>query len=276
MKSLKKPILSLFTLCALFICTQALTSGNAAAKSWFTAASVAVNTWKIDDNGNDNIYLLAGIKQALLIDTGVGRSDLAGFVRTLTKLPVVVINTHGHPDHSGGNSQFSEILAHPDDFGAIRNYMRPNNPQTGSTTQLSPLTDGQHIDLGNRVVEIVTTPGHTPGSICVIDPSTERVFTGDTSNGIVWLFLRESLPLETYLSSLQKLKIRTVGIKTIMTGHADSLDISFLTEMITCTGHIISGDCISEPYNTFAGSASLSRYLRAGVAYDPKKIRNPK
>lgn len=76
--------------------------------SWFTTHKIAPNTWAIDDNGIDVIYLIAGTEHALLIDTGMGIGDLAAEVQKLTSLPLIVANTHGHIDHVSGNGQFPQ------------------------------------------------------------------------------------------------------------------------------------------------------------------------
>src|SRR5512146_3040002 len=84
----------------------------------FTATQVTEGVWRIDDAGADNAYLVAGTEKALLVDTGEGKGDLAKLVRTLTRLPLTVVVTHGHPDHAGGVSQFAEVHVHPDDLEA--------------------------------------------------------------------------------------------------------------------------------------------------------------
>ena len=88
-------------------------------ETWLTAKKIAEKVWCIDDHGGDNMYLVEGKDSALLIDTGTGVADLASFVKTLTQLPVIVVNTHGHPDHSGGNFQYEKIYAQPSDFEQI-------------------------------------------------------------------------------------------------------------------------------------------------------------
>lgn len=267
------PILTIFAV-IIFTSLPARAWNESYTDSWFSSEKVADRTWKISDNGNDNIYLIEGSSRAMVIDTGLGRSDLAAYVKTLTKLPLIVINTHGHPDHSGGNYRFDGVSAHPDDFSAIRNYMHSANPMNGP--RLTAIKDGDRIDLGGRVLEVIGTPGHTAGSICLLDVKTKAVFTGDTSNGLVWLFLRECTPLETYLQSLITLRKRTATATTIMPGHGDPMDISFFGELIACTEHILKGDSGSEPYSTFAGNAMLYRYKRAGVAYNPGNLRGGK
>jgi hydroxyacylglutathione hydrolase len=239
--------------------------------TWFRSSLVAENIWCIDDNGTDNIYLVAGKKKAMLIDTGIGRSDLAKYVKTLTKLPLFVVNTHGHPDHSGGNNSFKTIYAHPADHDAIRRLNA-----FGTRSLLEALKDGDLFDLGGRTIEVIETPGHTPGSVCFIDKEHRIAFTGDTSNMIVWLFLRESLPLEKYLASLKKLNSRAKEFDIIMPGHGGQIDTPFLEELIACTENILNGGCAGETYNTFAGSGKLCSYKRAGVAFDPDNVREKK
>ncbi len=68
------------------------------------------------------MYLVIGQDSALLIDTGTGAGNLLECVRTITTLPLIVVNTHGHPDHAGSNYRFEEIYAHSLDFDAIRQF----------------------------------------------------------------------------------------------------------------------------------------------------------
>jgi hydroxyacylglutathione hydrolase len=147
---------------------------------WFSATEVAEDTWRIDDHGVDNFYLVGGQEKALLIDTGIGGADIMRFVRTLTDLPVVVVNTHGHPDHAGGNAQFAVVHAGEKDFDLIRffassdgrgsmegppvpaewRYTGPENE-----TELVAVGQGFVFDLGGRQLEVIDVPGHTPGGI---------------------------------------------------------------------------------------------------------------
>jgi len=117
---------TLFITCMLgTVLGRAVASGQpqaspAAAEPWLKATKVADEVWRIDDHGSDNMYLVAGESGVLLIDTGLGVARLAEFVKTLTPLPVTVVNTHGHPDHAGGNGQFRTVYAPPADFDAVR------------------------------------------------------------------------------------------------------------------------------------------------------------
>ncbi|MEJ2077584.1 MAG: MBL fold metallo-hydrolase [Acidobacteriota bacterium] len=215
---------------------QAVDNGPAEV-SWFTAESVADGVWRIDDHGGDNMYLVEGTDQALLIDTGLGICDLAAFVQSLTDKPLV--------------------LQDGLDF---------------DSTVLDPIEAGARIDLGGRSLEVIETPGHTPGSICLLDAGNKLLFAGDTSNIPVWLFLDVSLPLDVYLQSLQRLEARAGEFDTIFPGHRTPLDPPFLTELTTCVQNILDGTCKGEPYTSFAGDALQCSCERATVAFDPNKL----
>lgn len=60
--------------------------------------------------------LIGGATQAALFDTGMGISDIQKVAAELTALPIVVLNSHAHPDHVGGNRQFKDILGMDTDF----------------------------------------------------------------------------------------------------------------------------------------------------------------
>ena len=263
---------------------------------WFKAGQVAKNVWRIDDNGSDNMYLVEGTEKALLIDTGTGIGDLRLFVSSLTRLPIIVINTHGHPDHCGSDYQFGEVYAHPADFEMIRNFCSDeyhNDAVTKAKSQnpdflpeivknepelklprLIPIKEGHIFNLGGRKLEVIESPGHTRGSICLLDCKNKLLFTGDNDNTLVWMFLKDSLPLEEYLNTLVLLQKRTGEYSTLLPGHGNTLDISFIDEQIECVKRIINGDCTSEPYKTFVDYARVSYYKRAEIAFDPNNIHS--
>ncbi len=271
---------------------------DSAGPSWFTARKVADGVWCINDHGSDNMYLVEGRQKAMLIDTGLGVAKLNEFVRTLTSLPLIVVNTHGHPDHAGGNYQFKTVYAHPLESAAIketnsedsRKRMAENMVKGAPAEDMVPLEDalrmpaaellalkdGQVFDLGGRKLEVIHTPGHTPGEIVLLDSTNRVVFTGDNDNVLVWLFLPTCTPLEIYLESLKKLQKREGEFDTIMPGHGLPLPKIFVGEQITCVEHILDGTCKGEPYKSFAGEALVCRYKSASVAFDPNNLRAKK
>ena len=127
-------------------------------------------------------FLIVGQARAMLLDTGAEPCDLLKSIRSITQLPLVVLHTHGDGDHTANDDLFPDIHAHPAEFETIRRF-RPN-----LRSNLHPITGLSSFDLGERVLQVIETPGHTPGSICLLDHKNRILFSGDTlSYGPVFL-----------------------------------------------------------------------------------------
>jgi glyoxylase-like metal-dependent hydrolase (beta-lactamase superfamily II) len=259
---------------------------------WFTASEVAPNTWRIVDHATVNVYLVIGRDRAALIDTGYGRANLHRYVQSLTSLPLTVVNTHGHGDHSGADAQFGAVLAHPADFADIERTAasvqrsRSRDPEVPAVDQfdyasdakplaLSPVKDGDILDLGGRQLEIIETPGHTAGEIVLLDRANQQLFAGDHINRLVWLQLPNCLPLEIYLASLEKLAAREADFATIMPGHNEPFDRGVLKEKIACVKGILAGTIGDEAY-TYGASYShgrIAKFERSSVVFNPQNLR---
>ena len=212
-------------------------------------------------------YLIKGQTKDLLIDTGMG---VVPITRALEKLrnsskELVVANTHWHFDHVGGNSHFEKVLVPKnidevagmfngcsqedlEKYGFADGFHQPDG--TDSTPidfdakkfSIAPcrnidpvLKNGYKIDLGNRDIFVIETPGHTPGGVCFCDKSNGLLFTGDMLyEGPLYAFDNESNP-DLYLKSLRKIK-RMLGDKLILhPGHNYPENLSepnFLIEAI--------------------------------------------
>lgn len=149
-------------------------------------------------------FLITGEDVALLFDTGLGIGDIRGVVDELTDLQVVVLNSHTHYDHIGGNHQFETIYAMDTEF--TRGRALNGRPHEAVAEFVSKgwiwmplpegfikdkyhthpfaisriIAEGDVIDVGGRRLEILETPGHAPDSICLIDRDNRILFTGDT------------------------------------------------------------------------------------------------
>ena len=143
-------------------------------------------TWFINFmEGSQNLYLLEGEEKALLIDTGYGTNTLAAFVKTLTDKPLLVANTHFHPDHAGGNGEFPRILLHHNweaDKGAVQ--PGPNLPFDISALPYPDyekvlLCDGDIIDLGNRKIRVLEICAHSNSSLAFLDEDHRFLICGD-------------------------------------------------------------------------------------------------
>lgn len=155
-------------------------------------------TWRIEDSGHVRFFLLTGTKEALLIDSGMTVTHAKEIAESLTKLPIRLLNTHADRDHVGSNHEFEAFYMHPSEAS---NYY---NTQ-GKTGSFLPVQEGDVIDLGDRSLEIIALPGHTPGSIGILDINKRVLFSGDPiQDGMIFMFgvQRE---MHAYLHSLKKL-----------------------------------------------------------------------
>lgn len=265
---------------------------------WYTAKVIGERTWLLDEHGIDNSYLIEGRDSALLIDAGFGVTNLRDFVKALTAKPLIVVNTHDHPDHVGGNYQFSKVHVGVQDIETVRGYLDPNNmkPITDmilkdtpipdslrftdtvnfESTVLVAIRDGHVFKLGNRDIRVISVPGHTPGSICLLDEKNNVLFTGDNSNHEVWLFFDRSLPVATYLQSLQKLSKSKKSFNTLLSGHGPALKKEILEDLMQCSKLIISGKCETKPFQNFLGSGAACTHKTVAIAFDLKKIKQNK
>jgi glyoxylase-like metal-dependent hydrolase (beta-lactamase superfamily II) len=186
-------------------------------------------------------YLIVGTKQALLFDTGMGIADIRAVVRRLTSRPIVVLNSHTHDDHVGGNWEFDFVYGMDTDFtrknakgsredaqaeiaaGEICGELPKNfNAKTYVTKPWRVslfVHDGFKINLGGRTLEIVATPGHTPDAICLLDRANGLLFTGDTYYPApIWLF-RPETDLDAYVASVKRIAALAPEVKVVLGAH---------------------------------------------------------
>jgi len=187
-------------------------------------------------------YLIVGEKRALLFDTGLGIGRISDVTERLTKLPVVAINSHTHPDHLGGNAEFTEIYDEDTPFTRLheqgswdefaRDAIRPERICGKLPVGFDPrayhsrpfhvthlLKDGEQIDLGGRILKVLFTPGHTPDALCLLDRANGLLFTGDTYyRGPIYLFMPET-DWKAYQVSIARLAALEPDLKLLLPSH---------------------------------------------------------
>lgn len=186
----------------------------------------APKTWCLSEFNLVNAFLVEGMEKAALIDTGCGIGNLGEIVRELTKKPLIILLTHGHFDHDGGVKQFPGVPVYlhsadgqtmqqtaammkkmmgSADLNKMRSlYITTRGPVRCPELDVSellklvpaepcdpiydwlPMEDGMTFDLGERVLKVIHTPGHTPGEVSILDETSRTLFSGDTANvGII-------------------------------------------------------------------------------------------
>lgn len=172
------------------------------------------STWQIDDGGV-RFFLLAGKERALLIDSGMTVHNAREIAEELVDVPVALLNTHADPDHIGSNHEFEEFYMHPAEAG---NYYR--SPERGG--RIIPAWDGDILDLGGRELEIIHLPGHTPGSVAVLDIENRALYSGDPvqRNGGIFMF-GPGREFHAYVMSLERLMAMSDRFDYIYPSHAE-------------------------------------------------------
>lgn len=283
--------------------------------SYYKAEPIAEKSWMISNAFVDHsyalCYLVEGRDYALLIDSILGMGNLKAFCETLTEKPVLLVNTHAHSDHFGGNFFFDACYMHHRDIAffqdsvgkvrkqqiadmakgmALEEYRDRIEPDDEfadwNPMKVFPLYDGDVFDLGDRRIEVVEVGGHTAGSVVLIDPLTRIAYSGDACNGNTLLEFENSLPIISYMKALLRLKACQGRFDKMYGGH-EVFDASIVDEAIETVGRVIAGTddhgertgILGYPV-CYAAEKVKNGYERAdgkhfNMSYLPGKIREP-
>lgn len=177
----------------------------------FKVTSVRDHIWRIQER-SVYAFLIEGEEKAMLIDAGFNKdtdenNNIRKLAESLTSKPLILVNTHSDGDHSCGNVWFAETMMHPCEFARYWDKNKLEFDYEGYKCPPTPIWEGDVIDLGNFKFEVILTPGHTMGSICLLEREKRFMFTGDTvqGNGHIHLWGNGRNPY-AYKASLEKLK----------------------------------------------------------------------
>jgi glyoxylase-like metal-dependent hydrolase (beta-lactamase superfamily II) len=187
-------------------------------------------------------YLIVGRDRALLFDTGLGLVPIRPVVEELTRLPVVVLNSHTHFDHVGGNADFDRILARDTEYTRSNARGFPHEALAGEVEPTSlcrgvppgvdtsayhtrawkpagTVAEGDRIELGGRTLEVLEVPGHTPDAIALLDRAHGLLWTGDTYyDSTIWLYVPET-SLDDYERSIGRLAALAPQLERLLPAH---------------------------------------------------------
>lgn len=212
---------------------------------WYTVERVGDDVTLILEAHHDpewrcNIWHIRGRDRDLVVDTGLGLQSLSAEISSLSDRPVIGLCTHCHYDHAGGLHEFDERLAHiseaevyeaptrnnivADDFFVSAMIYRAPYPGFEAETwcmKAAPLTrhvdEGDVIDLGDRVFQVLHVPGHSRGSIALFEEATGLLFSGDTLyDGDLIDDLSDSVPERLRESHA---RLRALPVQTVHGGH---------------------------------------------------------
>jgi glyoxylase-like metal-dependent hydrolase (beta-lactamase superfamily II) len=226
------------------------------ADEWFDVIELPREVYAIAEPGHWQhviSYLIIGAGKSVLFDTGMGISDISAVVKTLTDTEIMVVNSHVHFDHIGDDWRFPEIYLFADEH-AVEVLKRGHShamllfdsdpekflkrPPSGFDPQnykikpvgsekIQQLADGDVIDLGNRQLEVLHTPGHTNDSLVLFDRENRALFTGDTFYPDALFAFMEGewgqSDLSAYEKTMQKLTELVPGLDYLYPCHTKPL-----------------------------------------------------
>ena len=190
--------------------------------------------WSIEENGVRS-FLIEGSEKALLVDTGFGGCDVKGIAQSLTNKHLILVNTHVDGDHIGGNHYFEKAYLHPLE---IENYGGDKDK-----TELVPIGEGHVFDLGDKKFEVLETPGHTSGSIMLIDRVSGMLISGDSLGQAPIFMFGERRSIDTFTDTLKGLGERTGEVKSVWPSHGPCpVDFSMVDEILEAVDEYKKGN----------------------------------
>lgn len=232
-------------------------------KMTFTIHNIDENIWSIEQHGV-RAFLLVGEDNAILVDTCFG-GDILSVCRSLTGNPITLITTHSDPDHIGCNSQFPSHYLHAAEFSRYAQ-------KSGHSVDALPMQNGDIFTAGQFQLEVILIPGHTPGSVALLDRKHRFLISGDTvQSGCIFMHgdgrdldaFRESIAM---LENMRQDKV----FDTILASHGDaSLPADIITDHLILTDTVLDGTAV--PVGPapvwFPSTVKTYRYGRAQMYY---------
>ncbi len=213
---------------------------------WFTINHIDKETHIISEYRHweeTHAYLLNGADRSMLIDTGLGICNIYDEVIKLTDKPVTAVATHIHWDHIGGHKYFPDFYAHEDELNWLNGEFpltmeqikgmvvdrcdlperyNVDNYEFFQGTPTRVLKDNDVIDIGERNLQILHTPGHSPGHMCFYEKDRGYLFTGDLVYKDTLFAYYPSTDPEAYLKSIER--VAALPVSRVFPAH-HSLDI---------------------------------------------------
>ena len=234
---------------------------TAVAENWFRHERIRDDLFLISEphyhwSSRANIWLLRGRDADLLVDTGLGVSNLKTYLANLLDKPLKVVASHVHFDHAGGCRDFEQVYIHRNEHDALTGgdqdlMLAP--PQLGFVRQqdfemlpyaefaaadyevaacshAQPLEHGDVIDLGDKAFEILHLPGHSPGSIGLYNRKSGQFFSGDVVYDGELLDQLAASVVDDYINSMERLL--ELAVDEVHAGHYQSFDRRHMRKLV--------------------------------------------
>ena len=230
----------------------------------YTVQKIAENIWSLDQKGV-RAFLLVGADRAILVDTCFGGNILSA-CRSVTQNPITLITTHSDGDHIGCDQQFPQQYLHSAEFGRYESRGK-------GELHAMPVEEGDVFSVGDFRLEVIWIPGHTPGSIALLDRKHHFLISGDTvQNGCIFMH-GDGRDLQTFRNSIAKLtQMWQEGLfDTVYPAHGDAVvKAQILADHLALAEDVLGGNAIpaGPAPDWFPETVKVYRHGRAQMYYD--------
>lgn len=262
------------------------------------------DVYAITETASIHIYVILGSKEALVLDMGYGYGNLVEQIRQITDLPLRVIASHGHPDHALGAYQFSKIYIHPKDMAYLKetdtkqfrqqmlSYRLNKMPDlkgkideqqflNGSLdhVQMEPIVEGDVIDIGKYQFDVIEIPGHSYGSIALLEKKQKWLFTGDTITSYnIWnnnLYPKYTPPLRILMDTYKKVDRMKGLYQKIFSAHGEiPIGHAIVIQLQECLRDLLVNYQNDEHLDTFLGPSLRHNYQGRLFLYTPELLED--
>jgi glyoxylase-like metal-dependent hydrolase (beta-lactamase superfamily II) len=257
---------------------------------WYDVDATVDDAYRIVEGGHYGQFLVPGSDRALVVDAGVGVGDLRGLVDGCVDVPTTLLLTHSHWDHIGNAARFDDVRVHdaerasdgsvsidgltdefvhrPEQFveswredgNEFPERFDPEAYEIPTVDETTAVEDGDRIDLGDRTLEVLHTPGHSAGHLSLLDREAGVLYGGDVvhiDTGVYAHF--ENSDVRAFHETFERLvDLRDDGeFEVLHTSHNPTFvdDLSILDKLKQGIGRILDGEAEPEPVDTAWGPA---------------------
>lgn len=198
----------------------------------------------------------------LLVDSGRGGDNLLDQVREFSDLPIKIIYTHADGDHTGDAKDFDNRFMHPCEFDYY--YSKNDDP-----VLMRPIWESESIEVGDYKFEVILIPGHTPGSIALLDREHRIMIGGDSLQpGPIYMF-GPGRNFSAFRASMIKMQALLKYVDWIYSSHHQlKVEATIVNQLLDGAEKMIAGLLVGEPQERFDGEVKL--YQADGVSFFAK------
>lgn len=271
-----------------------------ATDDWYDVSRLTERSDRIDEAGDYGMFLIEGEDRSVLVDAGAGVGDLRRLVEGLVDTPVTLVLTHTHWDHIGAAAGFDDVRvapaelpadgritidSHSDEFvdrpaafakrWTDHGYEFPDGVDPGTyaidPADATALSLEGGLDLGDRTLDVVELPGHSPGQVGLLDPATKTLYGGDVIHVDYDLYVMfERCDLGAYIDSFERVRdLRDRGaFDTLVTSHNEPFSgdsLSIVDDLLEGLREIAAEEREHETVETDWGPARSYRIGRSNV-----------